>query len=96
MSVKKAFADHYRYTKRDVDGLLESGRRAAAKWFVTTEKDVVRLGSVAGAFGESLKTADLKIEFDDEQSVAAWLKKRLAETHMAKGHRKAVEKEQPI
>lgn len=90
--LKKAFADHHRYTKSDVEGLLESARRANAGTFITTEKDYVRLGELTEVFGEKLRTAELAIEFDDEQSVAAWLKKRLAETHMARGHRNAVEK----
>ena len=96
VALKKAFTDHHRYTKRDVEGLLESGRRAGATRFITTEKDRVRLGSLASAFVGGLETAELTIEFDDEQSVVAWLKKRLAETHMAQGHRKAAGKHSAV
>ena len=90
--LKKVFADHHRYTKSDAEGLLGSARKAGASRFITTEKDQVRLGSLASAFGDGLKTTELTVEFDDEQSVVAWLKKRLAETHMAQGHRKTTEK----
>ena len=92
---KKAFADHHRYSEKDVKGLLESARKAGAKNLITTEKDYVRLGALTGAFGGSLQTAGLTMEFDDEQMVAAWLKKRLAETHMAQAHRNAEQKHQP-
>ena len=93
LASKKAFADHYRYTQSDVDSLLAAARKANASALITTEKDYVRLGALTAAFGERLRTAELAIEFDDEQSVAAWLKKRLAETHMAQGHRNAMEKQ---
>lgn len=93
LASKKAFPDHHRYTQSDVDSLLAAARKANASFLITTEKDHVRLGALTAAFGDRLKTAELAIEFDDEQSVAAWLKKRLAETHMAQGHRNAVEKQ---
>ncbi|MBS1805393.1 MAG: tetraacyldisaccharide 4'-kinase [Acidobacteria bacterium] len=88
---KKAFADHHRYTKSDVDRLIESARKAGAGTFITTEKDQVRLGALVNAFRNDLRTAELTVEFDDEKSVAAWLKNRLAETHMAQAHRKTME-----
>jgi tetraacyldisaccharide 4'-kinase len=92
---RRAFADHHRYTKRDVDSLLESARKTNAQSLITTEKDHVRLGSLAVGFGNDfpLHTAELTIEFDDKKSVAAWLRNRLAETHMAQAHRKALEKQ---
>lgn len=94
VALKKTFADHHRYTKKDVEGLCESARKAGAEFAITTEKDHVRLGNLVGAFGHSLplRTAELTVEFDDAQSVAAWLKKRLADTHMAQAHRNAAEK----
>lgn len=95
LKFKKAFADHHRYSERDVKSLLESARKAGAKSIITTEKDQARLGALATAFGDSLHTAALTMEFDDEPSVAAWLKKRLAETHMAEAHRKAEQQHQP-
>jgi tetraacyldisaccharide 4'-kinase len=90
---RRIFADHHRYTKRDVENLLVAARKTGAGSFVTTEKDLVRLGSLAAAFGDPLQTAELTVEFDDEKSVGAWLKKRLAETHMAQAHRNGAQKE---
>jgi tetraacyldisaccharide 4'-kinase len=92
---RRAFADHHRYTKRDVERLLKGARKANARSLITTEKDHVRLGSLAEAFGDDLRlrTAELTVEFDDEKSVAAWLRNRLAETHMAQAHRNAMEKQ---
>jgi len=53
------------------------------------------LRALAYSFGDELPlhTAELTIEFDDEESVAAWLRKRLSETHMAEAHRKGLEKQ---
>lgn len=93
IAAKNPFPDHHRYTQSDVNSLLAAARKANAPALITTEKDYVRLGALTAAFGDRLKTAELAIEFDDEQSVAAWLKKRLAETHMAQAHRNTVEKQ---
>jgi tetraacyldisaccharide 4'-kinase len=92
---RRAFADHHRYTKRDMESLLKGARKANAQSLITTEKDHVRLGSLAEAFGDELplQAAELTIEFDDEKSVGAWLRNRLAETHMAQAHRNALEKQ---
>jgi tetraacyldisaccharide 4'-kinase len=94
---KRAFKDHHRYTEADVKGLIESSGKADARCLVTTEKDCVRLGDLMSAFTNPLplQTVGLTIEFDDGKSVAAWLRKRLAETHMAEAHRKAVKGHQP-
>jgi tetraacyldisaccharide 4'-kinase len=94
---RREFPDHHRYTKRDVERLLEAARNANASALITTEKDQVRLGKLTDAFSGSLPlyTAELTVEFDDEKSVAAWLRKRLAVTHMAEAHRKTVENHQP-
>jgi len=88
---RRAFADHHRYSKRDVESLIESARKAGAGTVITTEKDLVRLGALARVFGNGLQTVELTTEFDDEKSVAAWLKNRLGETHMAQAHRKTLE-----
>lgn len=92
---RRAFADHHRYTKRDMEKMVARARKAGATALITTEKDFVRLGALAYSFGDELPlhTAELTIEFDDEESVAAWLRKRLSETHMAEAHRKGLEKQ---
>ncbi|WP_109486139.1 tetraacyldisaccharide 4'-kinase [Occallatibacter savannae] len=88
---RRVFADHHRYSQRDVEGLLQCARKAGAQSFITTEKDHVRLGALRTAFGERLRTAELLSEFDDEASVAAWLKERLAGRQLAQD-RNATEK----
>jgi len=93
---RRIFADHHGYKKREVDKLLVSARKAGAGTFITTEKDVVRLGPLSVGFGDQLQTAELTVEFDDEKSVGAWLKKRLAETHMAQAHRNGAQKESAL
>lgn len=96
IAFRRIFADHHRYTKRDVESLLVTARKAGAGTFITTEKDMVRLGSLSAGFGDRLQTAELTVEFDDEKSVGAWLKKRLAATHMAQAHRNGAEKESAL
>jgi tetraacyldisaccharide-1-P 4'-kinase len=46
---------------------------------LTTEKDLVRLGSLASAFPESLplKTARLRVEIEDQKAAIDWLINRL-------------------
>lgn len=92
---RRAFPDHHRYSRRDVESLLQSARKANAESLITTEKDYVRLGNLSSVFSASLPllTAELTIDFDDEKSVSAWLRKRLAETHMAQAHRNAVSRQ---
>jgi len=92
---KRVFPDHHRYTKGDVDRLLESALKANAKGLITTEKDQVRLGNLATSLSDSLplRTAELTVELDDEKSAGAWLKNRLAGSHMAQAHRNAIEKQ---
>jgi tetraacyldisaccharide 4'-kinase len=77
---KEAFADHHRYTSEDVKKTIENARKASASAIITTGKDKVRLGNLESAFADSfsLQIAELRIDFDDEQSVAAWLGENLA------------------
>jgi len=92
---RQVFADHHRYTEKDVKSLVELARKANVKSLMTTEKDFMRLGDLTAAFRDSLslQTAELTIEFDDEQSVGEWLRSRLAETDMAHAHRDAVQRQ---
>ncbi len=39
----RCFLDHHWYTRRDLERLQEAARRAGARYFITTEKDAVRL-----------------------------------------------------
>lgn len=42
------FGDHHHYTQRNIDQFLESQAQTGATAFVTTEKDIVNLGRLAG------------------------------------------------
>lgn len=45
--LQKAFADHHRYSQRDIDSLIEIARRAGANSLITTAKDAVKLRSLS-------------------------------------------------
>ena len=73
------FADHHRYTPRDIESLIATARSAGANALITTEKDEIRLGSLAATFPSSLplKTARLALSVEDESQVSEWLAGRL-------------------
>jgi tetraacyldisaccharide 4'-kinase len=79
IATKIAFRDHHPYTAADVERLSTTAQGAGASAFITTEKDLVRLGDLAGALPKkiALKTAKLAIEIEDETSAVDWLVKRL-------------------
>jgi tetraacyldisaccharide 4'-kinase len=73
------FADHHRYTPRDVERLIATARSLAAGSFITTEKDQARLATLASTFPSSLplKAARLTLSIEDESPVSEWLAGRL-------------------
>ena len=74
-----SFADHHRYTARDLNRLAAEARQAGAKALFTTEKDRVRLGPLAATLPESipLRIAQLCIKIENEDAVIDWLIARL-------------------
>ena len=64
LTARKAFRDHYDYAEVDVRKLIAEARTAGAAALITTEKDAIRLGSLAAAFPADLplRTARLRIE----------------------------------
>jgi tetraacyldisaccharide 4'-kinase len=70
-----SFPDHHRYTPRDIKQLDEAVERAGAVALLTTEKDKVRLGSLAPS--RPLLSVGLRTEIDDEQGVLDWLADRI-------------------
>lgn len=68
---KKCFADHYQYTDKDIENLLDAAAKNNAK-LVTTEKDWVRLPPKAR---EKIKFAALETTVDEK--FFDWLKERL-------------------
>jgi tetraacyldisaccharide 4'-kinase len=84
--VKKTFADHHHYSKRDLEGLIGSARAAGAGTLITTEKDEVRLGGLRSAVPGSLRlcAVALNIAIDDETAAADWLVNKLADRFVRK------------
>ncbi len=78
---RKVFRDHHRFEERDVRsrfaGLPKHGTGASG--LVTTAKDRVRMGALAKRLAQMVpvNTAGLRIVFEDEAGIAAWLKVRL-------------------
>lgn len=72
-----AFADHHRYTPAEIQRLGAALDRVQAGVLLTTEKDAVRLGSLAD--GLPLRTVPLRMEIEDEAAVLDWLAARLNE-----------------
>lgn len=68
IAARIAFPDHYRYMPNDLDRLLSDADRAGARALLTTEKDFVRLGKLAGSFPAELplKTVRLRTVIEDE------------------------------
>ncbi len=79
LAVRQAFPDHHRYTALDLDRLAVAARDAKATAFITTEKDLVRLGALASTFPESmpLSTVHLRIEIENQVTAIDWLIDRL-------------------
>jgi tetraacyldisaccharide 4'-kinase len=68
LAARKAFPDHHTYTASDVERIVASARKKGAAALITTEKDLVRLGTLASAIPDSLplKTAGLSIEIEEK------------------------------
>jgi tetraacyldisaccharide 4'-kinase len=79
LAAEVPFADHHRYTSQDVESVIAGARSASASALITTEKDEVRLGSLASAFPPSLplKSARLSLSIENESEVSDWLAARL-------------------
>jgi tetraacyldisaccharide 4'-kinase len=75
IAVRKAFADHSPYKTTDLEALVAAARAANAGALVTTEKDRVRMGTMASLFPPDLplKTARLLSRIEDQQEAMDWL-----------------------
>lgn len=72
---RTTFPDHHPYIQHDIDCLLDAARNVGAKAFITTEKDRSRLADLLSKLSVALplKTAQLYIDIEDEQSAVDWL-----------------------
>jgi tetraacyldisaccharide 4'-kinase len=91
------FADHHRYSIRDVKRLISAARRAGATALITTEKDEVRLGNFASDFPAwlPLKVASLQVKIEDEEAAMTWLEKGLRRARIAHENRKTARVQAP-
>jgi tetraacyldisaccharide 4'-kinase len=58
------FSDHHRYTEKDIAQLIDLKSHFAAGGFLTTEKDLINLGSLAARL-QPLHTAELVLSLED-------------------------------
>jgi tetraacyldisaccharide 4'-kinase len=79
-----AFRDHHNYNLGDIDRLRALGDQHNAEGFITTEKDLVRLGLFAPQL-QPLSTIELKLEIEDADerldSMLAVVEERLRSRH---------------
>lgn len=75
LAARFAFPDHHNYTAADLHRVASDALSAGATTLLTTEKDRVRLGSLAEILPASppLKTVNLSIEIENEPAAIAWL-----------------------
>jgi len=79
---RQTFRDHHRFSARDLALLTSLAKETGATALVTTEKDRIRLGPLEQELQRSippipLVTVGLRIVFEDEAGVAAWLRRAL-------------------
>jgi tetraacyldisaccharide 4'-kinase len=75
LAARIAFPDHHPYSARDLKRIRTAAESAGAVAIVTTEKDRVRLGKLGESLG--LKTAQLRIEIENEREAVGELVKRV-------------------
>jgi tetraacyldisaccharide 4'-kinase len=64
------FRDHHRYQQSDIGRLLDLKKQSNAGSFITTEKDLINLGTLSAQLSP-LITAGLKIEIESPEQVLA-------------------------
>lgn len=73
LAVTVSFPDHHRYTENDLARLSRARSRSGADGFVTTEKDAINLGALAGRL-QPLNIAWLRLVLEDpEQALGSLL-----------------------
>ena len=79
VAVRTAFPDHHIYSKADFGRLVAAARQVGATALLTTEKDRVRIGTLAATLPAplQLKTVPLRIEIEDEPAAIDWLVDRI-------------------
>jgi tetraacyldisaccharide 4'-kinase len=70
------FRDHHRYQQRDIDRLLALKKQTKAGSFITTEKDLINLGTLSSQLSPLL-TAELRIDLESPEQVLMELLKTI-------------------
>ena len=70
------FRDHHRYEQRDIDRLLALKKQTNTDSFITTEKDLINLGTLSSQL-TPLHAARLRIEFESPEQVLRELLKTI-------------------
>lgn len=78
MAGTMSFADHHRYTPRDLTRLRRAAESARARAFVTTEKDEQNLPAMRDAIGFPVYTAVIDLVLSSESEFDAALERLLA------------------
>ena len=80
LTLRRAFPDHFPYTRAVLEEMRTKARAAGATALITTEKDWVRLGKFTSVFSESLPliAAHLQIEIEAQDTALDWLVNRLS------------------
>lgn len=75
IALRRAFSDHFAYTRRVLEELLAEARAQKAEAILTTGKDLARMGELAAIFAPSmpLMTVRLRIEIEHEETALDWL-----------------------
>jgi tetraacyldisaccharide 4'-kinase len=75
VAARFAFADHHRYTARDLEQVTSAAQKAGATALLTTEKDRVRFGATAPSL--PIEIVSLRIEIESEKAALDWLVSRI-------------------
>jgi tetraacyldisaccharide 4'-kinase len=67
-----AFPDHYRYRDRDIAALMRLKSQAAATSFLTTEKDLINLGTLADRL-QPLQVVQISLSLEDPNDALSTL-----------------------
>ncbi|MGB6974187.1 MAG: tetraacyldisaccharide 4'-kinase [Terracidiphilus sp.] len=80
LAAQTAFRDHFPYNVANCYRLIDSARATGATGFLTTEKDLVRLGSLGGVLRDhlTLDAVHLEVALEEESAALDWLAARLA------------------
>jgi tetraacyldisaccharide 4'-kinase len=75
---RRGFADHHRYSRRELEDVAARASAAGARVLLTTEKDIVRLEPIFGTIGGlSLPIVSIALSVSIDPTFSPWLAERL-------------------